>query len=146
MRMGSAESLFAKAPQAANTAAAIKTVLLMIIFSSFLLLSHYSPLAAKSYTTGAIIPHKTPNAPDVLNFAAIVFRAKTFHLSERSLDSAVPSILRRFRKANCATRFLRLIYWLPHPLSFHQQKAKCCPTHKEVLRPKVPTDTAFQAS
>ena len=77
MRMDSAESSFAKAPQAANTATAIKTVLLMIIFSSFLLLSHYSPLAAKSYTTGAIIAHKTPNATDVPNFAAIVFNAKT---------------------------------------------------------------------
>jgi hypothetical protein len=77
IRMDSAESSFAKAPQAANTAAAIKTVLLMIIFAFFLLLSHYSPLAAKSYTTGAIIPHKTPNATDVPNFAAIVFNAKT---------------------------------------------------------------------
>ena len=59
----------------------------------------YSPPAAKSYTTGGIIPHKTPNATDVLNFAAIVFSAKTFHLSERSLGPAVPSILRRFRKS-----------------------------------------------
>ena len=75
--MDSAESSFAKAPQAANTAAAIRTVLFMLIFFPFLLPSHYSPLASKSYTTGAIIPHKTPNAPDVPNFAAIVFNAKT---------------------------------------------------------------------
>jgi hypothetical protein len=75
--MDSAEFADAKAPQAANTAAASTTILLILIFISFLLLSHYSPLAAKSYTTGAIIAHKTPNTTDVLNFAAIVFSAKT---------------------------------------------------------------------